>query len=645
MDRSLRVRSFILAGLLAFCVAYLLPTFVSHDSLPSWYTSLFEQKIKLGLDLQGGVRAVYRIDLDKAVDDKASAVKRDLEAKLADKQLAAKVTTPGGVRGAVTITVTDPAKKAEVDKLIFSEHAGEIQRRDCPGAAADTANQICVRISSKFADEIKKSALTQAVATVKKRVNEKGVSEPNVIRQDQKIIVELPGIGGEVREEVKELIARTAKLEFKIVDNDNPYMRKVFSRVGTKEISTDPEAAKAGISAVADSWTNEKNGEVFNDYYLKAYDREVPTPVAAAKKSGCFNKNLTVRNDTVMCNVNGRKVIEDYIATISAADPSFAIPDGNQLGFEEVFPQAGSEGGDKRAFWRSYLLDRAVRLTGTEISKASVTYDQNTLRPEVIIRFSRYGGRQFGSMTGENIGKKMAIILDDQVASAPIIQTKIAGGVSTITMGGADANSVEREANDLVNVLRTGALPAPLQEESVAELGPTLGRDAVAKAQLSFALGSILVIAMMLGIYRWSGFVAVGGIMINLLMQLTVMAMFKATLTLPGIAALVLTVGMDVDGNILIYERIRDELNLGKSVKGAVEIGFQRAFSTILDGHMTTAAAGWVLLQYGTGPIHGFAVLLLVGIGTTLFVNTWVTRLLFDWYIARKRGELATISI
>ena len=346
-----------------------------------------------------------------------------------------------------------------------------------------------------------------------------------------------------------------------------------------------------------------------------------------------------------MCNVTGRRVIEDYVLTLAGTDKDAAVPDGNQLGFEYVYPQSGSESSDKRPYWRSYLLERAVRLQGTAISKASVTYDQNTLRPEVIIRFNRYGGRMFGQMTGENVGKKMAIILDDKVASAPIIQTKIAGGVSTITMGGADASSMEKDANDLVNVLRTGALPAPLQEESVAELGPTLGRDAVAKAQLSFALGSILVIAMMLGIYRWSGLVAVGGIMINLLMQLTIMAMFKATLTLPGIAALVLTVGMDVDGNILIYERIRDELNLGKSVKGAVEIGFQRAFSTILDGHMTTAAAGWVLLQYGTGPIHGFAVLLLVGIGTTLFVNTWVTRLLFDWYIARKRGELATISI
>jgi protein-export membrane protein SecD len=151
---------------------------------------------------------------------------------------------------------------------------------------------------------------------------------------------------------------------------------------------------------------------------------------------------------------------------------------------------------------------------------------------------------------------------------------------------------------------------------------------------------------IMLYIYRLSGWVAMAGTILNVLFQLTVMAAFNATLTLPGIAALVLTIGFGVDGNILIYERIRDELLLGKSVKGAVDIGFSRAFSSILDGQLTTAAAGWVLLQYGgSSTIEGFAKLLLIGIATTLFVNVWVTRLLFDWYIAKKKGELATISI
>ena len=622
-------------------MAYLLPTFASQDSLPSWY--MFDKKIKLGLDLQGGVQAVYRVDFDKAIGDKAAAVRRDLEVKLAEQGIAAKVSTPGDGRGAITIKLTDAARRAEVDTLVMSDHKGEVQHRTCP---ADPESSVCVRISTDFADSIRRSAITQAVSTVKKRVNERGVSEPNVIQRGQKIIVELPGLDESVRESIKELIKRTAKLEFKIVDNDTEYMRKLFRQLGgAKETSSDPEAAKLGITAVADSWTNDKNGEVFTDYYLKAYDRDEPTAVADARKSGCFNKNLTVRNDTVMCKVTGRRVIERYKATLIAAQPELAVPDDNQLGFEEVFPDTGADITDKRPFWRTYLLERAARLDGTAISKASVTFDPNTLRPEVIINFNRYGGRTFGAMTGDNVGKKMAIVLDDKIASAPIIQQRIAGGVSTITMGGADADSMEREANDLVNVLRTGALPAPLQEESLAELGPTLGRDAVAKAELSFIVGTILVVIIMLGIYRWSGVVALLALAINVLLQLAIMAAFNATLTLPGIAAIVLTVGLAVDGNVLIYERIRDELLLGKSVKGAVEIGFQRAFSSILDGNLTMAAAGWVLLQYGTGPIEGFAVLLLVGIATTLFTNTWCTRLFFDWYVSRKRGELATISI
>lgn len=320
------------------------------------------------------------------------------------------------------------------------------------------------------------------------------------------------------------------------------------------------------------------------------------------------------------------------------------VGDDFQFAFEYTEPRQDGEGGEKHPYWRTYYLERAVRLTGSAVSNAIATWDQTTGRPEVVVDFNRYGGRLFGDLTAANVGKKMAIILDDKVSSAPVIQGAIRQGRSTITVGGSNAQQQEEEAKGLVNVLKTGSLPAPLVEQSVAKLGPTLGRDAVAKAQLSFALGTILVLIIMVSIYRWSGFIAVGGIIINVIMQLTVMSMFGATLTLPGIAALVLTVGMDVDGNILIYERIRDELNLGKSLKGSIDIGFGRAFSTILDGHMTTAAAGWVLLQYGTGPIHGFAVLLLVGIGTTLFVNTWVTRLLFDWYVHKKKDH-GTISI
>ena len=637
MDRSLRLRTIVLGGILAFCVAYLAPTFMPAGALPSWF---FKKQIQLGLDLQGGAHFVYSIDLNKAVDDKASEIKRDLEAKLADKKIAATVSNPSSAPGAITIKLPDAIRKAEVDSMMSKDYGDIVQSRKC---GKDDGVAVCVRISTKFADGIRKSALKQAVATIRNRIDERGVADPTVIEKDDSIIVELPGLDDEATGRVKELIARTAKLEFKIVDNDSDYMKALFAHVGGTT-TTDPTAIDLGIKGAPDSWSD-KSGKEFVDYSLSASDREESMTRDEAKKVGCWRKDLTVTNDKVRCNVTGRVVLERYLAGLAASDPKFALDDSHQIGYELVYPTGESAGEAQRPYWRTYYLDRAVRLTGTAVSNAIVTYDSNTLRPEVAVEFNRYGGRMFGELTGQNVGKKMAIILDDKVASAPIIQGAIKQGRSTITMGGNDAQTQEREASDLVNVLKTGSLPAPLQEESVAQLGPTLGQDAVDKAKLSFGLGIVLVLVIMVGIYRWSGTIAVTGIIINLLIQLTIMCAFGATLTLPGIAALVLTVGMDVDGNILIYERIRDELNLGKSVKGAVDIGFSRAFSTILDGHMTTAAAGWVLLQYGTGPIHGFAVLLLVGIASTLFVNTWVTRLLFDWYISKKKGDLATISI
>jgi preprotein translocase subunit SecD len=211
-------------------------------------------------------------------------------------------------------------------------------------------------------------------------------------------------------------------------------------------------------------------------------------------------------------------------------------------------------------------------------------------------------------------------------------------------MGGGSEREVQTEAQDLVNVLKTGSLPAPLRVESESQVGPLLGQDAVDKAWLSFALGGALVLVIMTYIYRFSGVLAIVAVSLNVLYMLALMAGFGATLTLPGIAAVVLTIGMAVDANIIIYERIRDELRTGKSVKGAVDAGFHRAFSAILDGQLTTAAAGYVLYQYGSGPIRGFAVMLLIGIFTTLFMQVWGARLFFDHYVGRRR-QATTISI
>jgi preprotein translocase subunit SecD len=205
-------------------------------------------------------------------------------------------------------------------------------------------------------------------------------------------------------------------------------------------------------------------------------------------------------------------------------------------------------------------------------------------------------------------------------------------------MGGGDPVQIQREATDLVNVLRTGALPAPLVEKSSSKVGALLGQDAIDKAQLSMIVGSVLVILLMLIFYRFSGVIANVAMVLNILFQVAVLAAFQATLTLPGIAALVLTIGMAVDSNIVIYERIREELRSGKSVRGAVDAGFSRAFWTVFDAHVTNFVAGFVLMEYGTGPIRGFAVLLLIGVVCNLFTSTWVSRLFFDFYVGRKKA-------
>jgi preprotein translocase subunit SecD len=687
MDRSLKWRTFALIGLVIFCVGALAPSFAT-GSLPSWFKSIFSKQISYGLDLQGGKHIEYTIDLDKAVDDKASEIKRDLEATLADSKIKGIVKTPSRPLGAVTVVLDDPTHLVELRSKItsdYNEKEKTIAWRDCD--ASDGKNALCFLVSSEYADGIKKSALANAVATIRDRINEKGVAEPSVVEKGDSIIVELPGDPkSQAIVDTEELIARTAKLENKVVDDcfmppqsgctesgnhvGSQYMRDLFSHVanGTTQETTDPEAQKLGIKAETESFKAENGGGNHSDYYLFAYDREETVPLAWAKKHGKLTKaedntglnwieifHAPTMNgmggDTVRVSITGREAIERYlfgdkdlgVKGLVNEDPKFKVPDDHQIGFEMIEPLPGAK--ERHNMWRTYYLERAVRLTGSAISDAMGSYDPNTNRPIVLLDFNRYGGRQFGDLTAQIVGMRLATILDDKVKSAPTIENAIRGGRASITMGGSDPVRMEKERDDLVAVLKTGSLPAPLRESSHSEVGPTLGRDAIQKTRMSFELGIVLVIIIMVGVYRWSGWIAVFAVVFHILMTLAVMALFGATLTLPGIAAIVLSIGMEVDGNILIYERIRDELNLGKSVRGAIDLGFSRAFSAILDGQLTTAAAGWVLLQYGSGPIKGFAVMLLVGVFTTLTTNIWVTRILFDWNVARKKGQLVTISI
>jgi preprotein translocase subunit SecD len=627
MDRKTKWRLFWLGVLVALSVATLLPSIVDSKSMPSWFGSFFDKKVQLGLDLQGGLHIVYSVDLDKAVDDKASEIKRDLDEAFMTDGVKAQVITPLTPIGAITVVSDDQALLDSMATKYLADYDEEIEALDCP---ADAGKAVCFRVSSAYADKIKKSALEQAVKTIRDRVDERGVAEPSIVEKGDDIIVELPGLDEDRIERIKTTIRRTAKLEFKMVDNDNAKMKEL-----ARYVESDPRAKELGISFDVEQWTHE-DGERFADTYLQAQDRTEWKPIDEARQEGCYNPNVPERDGKVECDISGRMLMESYLAEVFAARPDLRPDDNHQIAFEKLSPRRKDT--NQPDSWRSYYLFRTVELGGSSITRADTVFNPTTGQPEVSVTFNRYGGRRFEQMTGDNVGKRMAIILDDKVSSAPTIRTKIGGGKSTITMGGGgDANTIKQEADDLVAVLRTGSLPAPLQEESASQVGPLLGRDAVDKAKLAFTIGSLLVVFIMIWAYRASGIISIIALALNIFFMMALLAAFGATLTLPGIAAVVLTVGMAVDANIIIYERIREELRAGKSVRGAVDAGFGHGFSAILDGQLTTAAAGYVLYNYGSGPIQGFATMLLIGIFCTLFTATWCTRLFFELYIGRGR--------
>jgi preprotein translocase subunit SecD len=643
MDRKIKWRTFWLALITVVAVLTLIPSAVPSEKLPTWFSNVFNKKIQLGLDLQGGLHTVYSIDLDKAVDDRATAIKRGIELQLSDVAVEGKVSTPRRPRGAITIVVERPGDLAKLGDNFFSDYDEIVVPLDCPPELPADRSR-CVRVSSDEAERIRQSALEQAIRTVRERIDERGVAEPTVIMKGSSIVVELPGLDKQAIGRVKELIERTAKLEFKIVHEDAEFMKSVYSHVGRQGDAGDPaepEAARLGIRADNEVWVHDETGRRYQDYFLYAEDRTEFLDPAEAEKRGCFGRDKAEIGGKIECRIAGRIILEEYLEQLAASNEKLKIDDDHQWGYELINPERGS---DRNPYWRTYYLYRDVEIQGTDVSKATVGFNPTTNRPEVLVDFTRWGGRKFAELTAKNVGRKMAIILDNKVNSAPTIQTRIDGGRSSITMGGGTQEYQQREAEDLVNVLRTGSLPAPLKEESSSEVGPLLGQDAIDKAVVAFGLAALLVIVIMCSYYRVSGVLSISALTLNILFMMALLAAFGATLTLPGIAAIVLTIGMAVDANIIVYERIREELRTGKSVKGSVDAGFSHGFSAVLDGQLTTAVAAYVLYQFGSGPIRGFAVMLMIGIVCTLFTALWCTRLFFEYYIGRGR-KAPTIAI
>ncbi len=311
------------------------------------------------------------------------------------------------------------------------------------------------------------------------------------------------------------------------------------------------------------------------------------------------------------------------------------LPKGFQLAFEKRVSKATNE----VESMIPYLVEATPNLTGDALQDARVNIDQQKNEPYVSLDFKAAGAQIFEELTGNNIGKRMAIILDGNVYSAPNIQTKIGGGRAQITLGTGGFNRLMKEARDLALVLRAGALPVQLDFLEQRTVGPSLGQDSIEKARYAGLIGCALVFFFVIAYYRISGAIAMTTLALNILFVLACLVGFEATLTLPGIAGIALTIGMAVDANIIIYERIREEIRKGVNNYKSVEGGFGHAFWTIIDANITTALAGICLLNFGTGPIRGFAVTLLIGIFATVYTSYFVGKLMFDFYMNKVEGQ------
>jgi protein-export membrane protein SecD len=328
-----------------------------------------------------------------------------------------------------------------------------------------------------------------------------------------------------------------------------------------------------------------------------------------------------------------RETLERFFNSLP---PEWRLPNTHKVAYGKV-PWMMRRGEAPTEIWRTHIIKSRADITGDRIKTANVGYKADTGTPQVEVSFDKIGARDFDRMSGDNVGRKMAIIMDDMVVSDPIFNERIPNGNVVITLGSQPGDSLRQQANDLVKVLKSGSLPARLNKEFEIRVGADLGKESVDRGFQAFMVGLLLVVSFMAFYYRKSGVIAVVALIMNVTLILAAMALFQATLTLPGIAGIVLTLGMAVDANVIIYERIRELLREGYTARKAIDAGYDRAFTTIVDSQLTTAIAGIVLWQYGSGPIRGFAITLLIGIATSIFTGVFVSRVFFDWQ-ANRRG-------
>ncbi len=493
---------------------------------------------------------------------------------------------------------------------------------------------------SRLDENAKKDVVDRVIKIYRNRIDQFGVSEPVIQKQgDKRIIVELPGLQDVDR--AHRILNQTAQLEFRLVREQDEVSR-VLSALdrnlhGIKVTGTvvDTSGVNADTTKTA-SAKPKSSGTAEVDSLLPALQTSnekgnVPLPEASADKPFTSLLVSYVNGGVV---VDTRRV-EDVNLLLQTPQAQRAIPSNSEfLWSHEENPLP--DGGTGRLL---YLVEKTPTLDGSTLTDATTRADpEDPSRLNVAFRLNRQGAIVFGRFTGENIGRRIAIVLDGKVRSAPTVQSKIPGGEGRITGMGSD-----EEASDLAIVLRAGALPAPAKIVEERTVGPTLGRDSIDSGKRAALAGFVLVLVFMIIYYRMSGVLACGALILCMVMIMAVMARLHATLTMPGIAGLILTIGMAVDANVLIFERIREELRREKTVRASIDAGYDKAFSTILDANITTLITAFVLWQFGTGPIKGFATTLTLGILASMFTALFCTRLVYDIITARRHLERLSI--
>ena len=499
-----------------------------YRGTPTWWPSWLPNRIiSQGLDLQGGLYLLLSVETDKAVEQTAENLVDEVRVSLRKEHLHYQSAEREGI-DAVVIQLADSGDSPKVRQLLEKD-LPTVQMVEEPAT-----KRLRMTIKEKEQKEIRRFAMEQSIQTIRSRVDQFGVTEPTIQKQgEDRILIQLPGLTDPTR--AKALIGRTARLEFKMVDEKG-----------------DLSGALAG-----------------------------------------------------------------------------RVPPG------DILLYSNRESGQKSR--QPYLLKKRTVISGDLLTDARVNFTQYN-EPYVSITFNRQGDRKFAQLTGEHVGERMAIVLDNVVFSAPVIREKIEGGRAQIS-----GSFTTEESHDLAIILRAGALPAPVKIVEERTVGPTLGRDSVDQGLASILIGGAMVLLFMGIYYKGFGWLANMAVMLNVLMLMAALAMLQATLTMPGIAGAVLLMGMSVDANVLIFERIREELRLGKTPLAAIDHGYSRAFATILDSHITTLITGIVLYIFGTGPVRGFAVTLSVGLVISMYTAVFVTRVVLDMLLQGRHVKKLSV--